>query len=247
MLGEGRHGGRRFRRRARRGEEPLVIGAPGAAGGGAVYVFERGSDGRWSERARLTAKGGTEGDWAQPSRLHGVCCSWGAPGRDGERGTVVVFARGRSAGEWTQRGAMQPATTAAGDWFGAAVAFDGQRALVGAPAARLPPRFHPVAAGTGLVFRCGRRPSGPRRRVSHRRRRRQWFDGSGGPARRHRGTRRRAAVDSLAGMVVRFTRQARPGHRPAPSLPTPPSGRPASDPRWPAIAATSWSELRSST
>ena len=58
----------------------LVVGAPGAAGGGAVYVFERGSDGRWSERARLTAKGGTEGDRLGAAvALHGGVLLAGAP------------------------------------------------------------------------------------------------------------------------------------------------------------------------
>ena len=40
----------------------LAVGAPGAAGGGAVYLFERGSGGRWTERTRLTGAGGAEGD-----------------------------------------------------------------------------------------------------------------------------------------------------------------------------------------
>src|SRR5919109_1334983 len=40
----------------------LAVGAPGAGGGGAVYVFERGAGGRWAERARLTAPGGADGD-----------------------------------------------------------------------------------------------------------------------------------------------------------------------------------------
>src|SRR5688572_361426 len=40
----------------------LAVGAPGAPGGGAVYLFERGSGGRWTERARLSASGGAEKD-----------------------------------------------------------------------------------------------------------------------------------------------------------------------------------------
>jgi hypothetical protein len=36
----------------------LAVGAPGAEGGGAVYLYERGSGGRWTERARLTAAKG---------------------------------------------------------------------------------------------------------------------------------------------------------------------------------------------
>ena len=65
----------------------LVVGAPGAAGGGAVYLFERGSDG-WSERARLTAKDGAEGDRLGASvALRSGVLLVGSPGRDGERST----------------------------------------------------------------------------------------------------------------------------------------------------------------
>jgi choice-of-anchor B domain-containing protein len=187
----------------------LVVGAPGAAGGGAVYVFERGSDGRWSERARLAAKGGAEGDRLGAAvALRGGVLLAGAPGRDGERGTVVVFARGRSAGEWTPRGTIQPAATAAGDWFGAAVAFDGQRALVGAPGGTVAPldstRLRPGqafvlrAAGGKWSEEARLRPPTP--------------DGNGsmGVAVLLQGTEALVGaprVDSLAGIVIRFTRQ----------------------------------------
>nr|AHN97873.1 hypothetical protein [uncultured bacterium lac127] len=114
----------------------LLVGAPGAAGGGAVYLFEQGSDGRWAQRARLTAPGGAEGDRLGSSvALRGGVLLAGAPGREGGRGTVVVFARGRTARDWTSRGSIQAKSTSTGDWFGAAVAFDGRHALVGAPGA----------------------------------------------------------------------------------------------------------------
>jgi choice-of-anchor B domain-containing protein len=134
----------------------LAVGAPGAAGGGAVYVFERGSGGRWTERARLVAPGGREGDRLGAAiALRGGVLLAGAPGRESERGTVTVFGRGRGAADWAARSALQGASTAPGDWFGAAVAFDGQRALVGAPggwtldSTRLRP-------GQAFVFRPGR-------------------------------------------------------------------------------------------
>jgi choice-of-anchor B domain-containing protein len=114
----------------------VAVGAPGAAGGGAVYVFERGSGGRWSERARLAAAGGADGDrLGEAVALRGGVLLAGAPGREGGRGNVLAFGRGRNAGEWAARGAIQGTSTGAGDWFGAAVAYDGQRALVGAPGA----------------------------------------------------------------------------------------------------------------
>ena len=187
----------------------LVVGAPGAAGGGAVYVFERGSDGRWSERARLTAKGGTEGDRLGAAvALRGGVLLAGAPGRDAERGAVVVFARGRSAGEWTQRGALQPSATAAGDWFGAAVAFDGQRALVGAPGGTSAPldstRLRP---GQAFVFRSAGATWSEEARLTAPT---PGGNGSMGMAVLLDGTEALLGaprVDSLAGMVVRFTRQ----------------------------------------
>jgi choice-of-anchor B domain-containing protein len=112
----------------------LVVGAPGADDGGAVYVYERGSGGRWTERARLTPASAAEGDrFGASLALKGGVLLAGAPGRDGEKGMVVVFGRGKGAGDWTARGVMQGSGTSANDWFGASVAFDGQRALVGAP------------------------------------------------------------------------------------------------------------------
>jgi choice-of-anchor B domain-containing protein len=134
----------------------LAVGAPGAGGGGAVYVFERGAGGRWAERARLTAPGGADGDRLGASvALRGGVLLAGAPGREGERGAVAVFARGKGAGDWSPRGLVQAKATAAGDWFGAAVAYDGQRAVIGAPGNWMgdSTRWRP---GQAFVFRPGR-------------------------------------------------------------------------------------------
>lgn len=112
----------------------LAVGAPGASGGGAVYLFERGTDGRWVERTRLSAAGGVDGDRLGAAvALRGGVLLAGAPSREGERGAVAVFVRGKGAGDWSPRGLIQARAAAGGDWFGAAVAYDGQRALVGAP------------------------------------------------------------------------------------------------------------------
>jgi hypothetical protein len=73
----------------------LVVGAPGAECGGAVYVYERRSGGLRTERARLTSAHGVEGDrlGASVASMGGVLLA-GAPGSEGERGSVVVFGRG---------------------------------------------------------------------------------------------------------------------------------------------------------
>jgi choice-of-anchor B domain-containing protein len=112
----------------------LAVGAPGAAGGGAVYVYERGTGGKWTERARLTLKDGTETDRLGAAvALRGGVLLAGAPGREGERGAVLIYRKGRSVADWGSATVLQGSGTAANDWFGAAIAYDGQRALVGAP------------------------------------------------------------------------------------------------------------------
>ena len=135
----------------------LVIGAPGAGGGGAVYVFERGSGGRWTERARLSPAGTAEGDrFGASVALKGGVLLVGAPGREGEKGAVVVFGQGKGTGNWAERGLMHGSGTSAYDWFGASLSFDGQRALVGAPGPWVmdSTRWKP---GQAFVFRAGQR------------------------------------------------------------------------------------------
>jgi choice-of-anchor B domain-containing protein len=136
----------------------ILVGAPGAEGGGAVYVYERGSNGRWTERARLTSGNGADGDrFGTSVALRGGVLLAGAPGREGEKGAVFVF--GRGGGRWTARGVIQGSALEANDWFGAALAYDGQRALIGAPGA---PGGWTLDStrwtnGKAFVFRAGER------------------------------------------------------------------------------------------
>ena len=135
----------------------LAVGAPGADGGGAVYVYQRSSTGRWTERARLTASNGADGDRLGASvALEGGVLLAGAPGRESDRGAVLVFGRGRGVGDWSPRSVLQGSGTGAHDWFGAAVAIDGQRALIGAPG---PWTLDSVGwkPGQAFVFRAARR------------------------------------------------------------------------------------------
>nr|MBA3895440.1 hypothetical protein [Gemmatimonadales bacterium] len=135
----------------------LAVGAPGADGGGAVYVYQRSSTGRWTERARLTASNGADGDRLGASvALEGGVLLAGAPGRESDRGAVLVFGRGSGVGDWSARSVLQGSGTGAHDWFGAAVALDGQRALIGAPG----PWTLDSAGwkpGQAFVFRAARR------------------------------------------------------------------------------------------
>jgi choice-of-anchor B domain-containing protein len=133
----------------------LVVGAPNAEGGGAVYVFHRGSGEGWTQLARLTSKNGVDGDRLGASvAIKGGVLLAGAPGSEGERGSLLVFGRGKGAADWTERVVIQGSGTEAADWFGASVAFDGQRALIGAPGPWTSDstRWKP---GRAFVFRTG--------------------------------------------------------------------------------------------
>ncbi|MCZ6915238.1 MAG: choice-of-anchor B family protein [Gemmatimonadetes bacterium] len=111
----------------------LVAGAPARADGlGGVYVFER-ARGGWIERAILRAGDGAAGDSLGGAVV--VRGDWilvGASGHDGGAGAVYVYGRG-SGGAWNQRGKIVADDVVAGDRFGLAVSFDGDRALIGAP------------------------------------------------------------------------------------------------------------------
>jgi len=118
----------------------VVIGSPGAshAGGmnaGAVYVWERQSDGSWMETDRLVA-----GDAAAYQRFGR------AVDLDGDRLIVGRYSNGEIPGDggaaygfehgtggWLEVSLLTPSEAAEGDRFGASVAIDGDAALVGAP------------------------------------------------------------------------------------------------------------------
>jgi choice-of-anchor B domain-containing protein len=136
----------------------MVVGAPGAAEGrGAAYVFERGSDGTWVERAKLAATDWAPGDRAGSSvALRGQVLVVGAPGRDSSRGAARVYRRSAQGG-WAEQ-ARLPATLTPGDRFGSAIAVAADRIVVGAPGL-LPGGFGPPASpprpGAAFAYRPG--------------------------------------------------------------------------------------------
>ena len=245
---EGRHAGGRVRHRARRREEP-----PGRSvrrERPAVARSTCSSAGRMGvgvERARLTAAGGAEGDRLGASiALHGGVLLAGAPGREGgARNGRRLRAGAGAPANGRRAGLVQATAAAAGDWFGAALAFDGQRALVGAPggtavaldSTRLRRRDRPSSSGRPAA-------SGARRRVSHRRR--EDGHGSMGVAVLLDGTEALVGaprVDSLAGVVVRYRRDRDTTWTSAGTIAPDSTLRPAGfGSRWRATAATSWSE-----
>ena len=107
-----------------------LVGAHGRDGGrGRVAVFER-AGGEWAQQAALALPDAAANDYFGWSvALDGDRALVGARGRDGGRGTAVVFALGPDG--WAEEARLDGA--APGDNAGVSVALDGRRALVGAP------------------------------------------------------------------------------------------------------------------
>lgn len=118
----------------------LVVGANDAiAGIGAVYVYSR-SGSQWTAQARLAANDGLAGDlFGSSVALSGDSVLVGAPNRAGAsagshaQGAAYVFVQ--TLGTWSQQARLIASAAANGDRFAAAVALDGDRALISAPLA----------------------------------------------------------------------------------------------------------------
>ncbi len=176
------------------------------------------------ERARLSAPGGRMATgWGSSIALRGGVLLAGRPGRDAERGAVAVFARGTGRRRMeAARGLVQAKAAAGGDWFGAALAFDGQRALVGAPGETGSAIPTGRRQGQAFVFRSTS-GSGARRPASSPRRRSPWLARGCRPPRRQRGPGWSAAGGQHGGRRGRGIAVRGPrGPRPAPSLRTRP-------------------------
>ncbi|MBY0313798.1 MAG: FG-GAP repeat protein [Phycisphaerales bacterium] len=102
-------------------------------GGGAVYVFVRGSSGSWNASAKLQAFDEEVDNLGYSIGLRGDTIVAGAPLSDRgvvDRGAVVVFTR--SNGVWTQRVRITPPETTGGAYFGESVDLSGDTLVVGA-------------------------------------------------------------------------------------------------------------------
>jgi len=103
---------------------------------GAAYVFERGQDGAWCQAARLTGHDTVPMDFfGWSAALSGNVAVVGAPEDDdnGSRsGSVYVFERGQD-GTWSQVAKLIADDGDSHDFFGGAVAIDGDVIAVGAP------------------------------------------------------------------------------------------------------------------
>lgn len=126
-------GGARFGESVSTDGNTIVVGATGVGDRrGAVYVFTR-VGGTWTEQARLQAADAARNDTfggavavTEDTLAVGATQSLAAG-----RGAVYVFSR--SGSSWSQQAKLQRSGGAASDFYGAAVALEGNDLAVGAP------------------------------------------------------------------------------------------------------------------
>jgi hypothetical protein len=147
-------------------DKALVVGAPGEDGGagdpipdaGAAYVFERnqGGEDNWGQVKKITASDAQRGDlFGSSVTLDGDTIVVGATKEDGgfgeplpDAGAAYVFARNTGGPElWNEVGKVTATDAQGGDFFGAAVAMDGDTFVVGA--------FGEDGGGGDLVISAG--------------------------------------------------------------------------------------------
>lgn len=117
---------------------------------GSVYVFTHVND-VWGQQAKLTANNGAVNDWfGNAVAVDGDTALVGNPGDDASagvtyvnQGSVYVFTR--TDGIWRQQAILIASDGAANDFFGSAVALDGDTALVGTYS-------HDASMGSAYVF-----------------------------------------------------------------------------------------------
>lgn len=139
-----------------------VIGVPGddalnseIEDSGTVYVYERTASGSWTE-AQVLRLASPQPDilFGSAVALAGDILLVGAPDDNGvgnDAGAVFVFEPDQS-GTWSQVDVLRGSNTNANDNFGAAVAFDGRAAVIGAPSRR-GVDDNLFAAGAAYTFR----------------------------------------------------------------------------------------------
>ncbi len=119
----------------------VAIGAwqaasPRSERSGAAYVFARSPGGGWEQEAKLTAlDAATNDNLGYAVGIDGALALAGAPREDTagpDAGSAYVFARG-SDGVWRQEARLIAEAGLSGAQYGAAVALDADRAVIGAP------------------------------------------------------------------------------------------------------------------
>ncbi len=102
---------------------------------GAAYVFVKGADGTWSQKAKLIAQdGGVDEFFGGSVAVSGGTAVVGSPDA-GELnvgpGAAYIFVQAAD-GTWSQKAKLLAQDGAEDDWFGASVAISGDTALIGA-------------------------------------------------------------------------------------------------------------------
>ncbi|MGE0127865.1 MAG: putative Ig domain-containing protein [Blastocatellales bacterium] len=128
-----------------------LVGAPfDNLSRGAAYVFVR-NGGKWTQQARLTAQDGASFDhFGYAVALDGdyalIGTVYGPGGANPDQGAAYVFVRGGTT--WSQQARLNAGDGGGPSHFGAAVALDGQTALIGAHQSQI----RPSASRTGAAY-----------------------------------------------------------------------------------------------
>ncbi|MEX1010715.1 MAG: choice-of-anchor B family protein [Balneolaceae bacterium] len=115
-------------------DNTVLIGSPAQLNGtGAAYLFDRASDGSWSESAKLTlSETEEEIGFGAVVALHGRYAFVSAPNAEDGLGAIYLFERGNN-GSWELSTTVQNPDENRGSAFGSTLAVDGSRLAVGAP------------------------------------------------------------------------------------------------------------------
>ena len=116
----------------------MVVGANGdddkGSSSGSAYVFERQSNGTWTQAAKLVAKDGAANDYfgwsVAVSGDHVVVGALTDDDNGPSSGSAYVYER-QVNGTWTQAAKLVAKDGAAGDFFGRSVAISGEHIVVG--------------------------------------------------------------------------------------------------------------------
>ena len=144
----------------------LVVGATVAPGGvsgqatGALYAFEKGRDGMWRQTQMLVPDGIAAGEsFGRVAVRHGDRVLMSAWGDEGGRGAAYLFRRGAD-GRWVQEARLAGDDLAENDFFGSAMDFNEELAVVSAL------HNNPQGQNRGAVYTFRRGPDGAWSQVS---------------------------------------------------------------------------------
>ena len=115
------------------GDRALIAGTRHSEQTGAAYLFERGSDGSWSQAAKLESDNAEKGiRYGSTLVLSEDRAFVGTDRYAGFSGTMFTFTRDPVTGDWTEGARLQPFDATRGMRFGSSAAFDGRELWIGA-------------------------------------------------------------------------------------------------------------------